>query len=189
MFYKILFSILIILILLIIPLLDNFLYLKDDIPENIDVLFTFSGDPERIRYSNDIFIKYNTDFWLLSFSNEISLNSIFDNNDFSNNISIVDTCKNTYSEIISLNQYLMNKFKSDQQPVRIVLVSSYFHLKRIKLLVNRLIKTQNYYFYYIPVPYDRYQNKFNKNYWFIDKHYRNSIIKETIKYIYYYFIS
>jgi len=84
-------------------------------------------------------------------------------------VVVVDTCKNTKSEVNALAQWVdQNKPVSDSgSTISIGLVSSPYHMRRIKMMINRRFKDKNIKFHYLPVPLKQYKwtSEMVQNWW------------------------
>jgi uncharacterized SAM-binding protein YcdF (DUF218 family) len=170
------------------------LVVSDPLPPSLDVIFTFAGETHRIIYSKELYCRYPNAQWVLSYpTKKITVPLSRDGFDTSR-IIIVDTCKNTNSEALFIIDWAAGKIRdtarySKKQPMRIGLVSTPFHMRRIRMEISRKNKGGTCIFYYLPVPYERYgltRNDYGT--WWKVHQLRNAIVLELKKNIYYFWI-
>ena len=169
------------------------LVVADPLPPSIDAIFTFAGETNRLVYSKELFGKYPGTQWLISYpSKKIAIPLRKDGFDISR-IQIVDSCKNTNSEAMFLVNWAVEKTRqskkfSEQKPLQIGLVSTPFHMRRIRLEIKRKTKDKAIRYYFLPVPYNKCgftQNDYK--YWWKNYVLKPAIILELKKYVYYFF--
>jgi uncharacterized SAM-binding protein YcdF (DUF218 family) len=137
------------------------LVVSDPLPQSIDAVFTFAGDLHRITYSKELFNRYPQARWLISYpSKKIAIPLKRDGFDTSR-IAIVDTCKNTSSEVLFITDWARRLSESDSRfskarPLTVGCVSVPFHMRRIRMEVTRRRTGDACVFYYLPVPVEQY---------------------------------
>lgn len=161
------------------PSIGTWMYVSDDVPDSLDVIFTFSGESMRIDYSEKLKASFPKSQWVISHFYKDKKIKIKDNT----NICLVDTCKNTRSEIFFIRDWLKNYKKNEI--INVAFISSPFHMKRISLL-KRMYLTKwhdkNIRFYYLPVPF--YYYSFAKDKTYFNKFWSSSLLKmELLKMI------
>ncbi|HEX3019821.1 MAG TPA: ElyC/SanA/YdcF family protein [Chitinispirillaceae bacterium] len=165
----------------------RWLVISDPLPENLDLIFTFAGEHERVAYSKELTSKYPRSFWMLSDYKNGYARLLRKSNFNMSIVQIVDTCKNTVSEVNALRTWLKNN-KQFQNNTRlsIGLVSSPYHMRRIKLITKKEFKKSNIDFHFLPVPLDRY-NWTSKmlQYWWNTGAVSRVVISELQKIIYF----
>ena len=149
------------------------LAVADPVPSHLDVIFTFGGENARVAYSRELMDRYPQARWVLSdYFHRYSRILSRDNFDMSR-VAIVDTCRYTLAEVKGLGDWLRRHGRqsapvppvSDDAasparqtilPLRVALVSSPFHMRRIKSITTHAFPNSSYMFYYLPVPLERY---------------------------------
>ena len=132
------------------------LLVRDTIPDQVDVVFTFAGDRHRVFYSRELMLKFSGAHWLLSDYID-GYAKILRKNDFDmSRVTVVDTCENTIAEVQMLFRFLEENIPKLPQKTVVALVSSPYHMRRIQLMVRHQKKLDHVDFKYTPVPLDRY---------------------------------
>ena len=99
-------SLFIVLCLFLLLNMGRWLVISDPVPENLDLIVTFAGEQQRVAYSRELSMKFPKSFWILSdYKNGYSRLLRRSNFDMSR-VHIVDTCKNTVSEIDAVNRWI-----------------------------------------------------------------------------------
>ncbi len=149
--------------------MGRWLVIYDPIPENLDLIVTFAGENERVAYSRELSMQYPQSFWILSdYKNGYS--RLLRKSSFNmSRVHIVDTCQNTVSEIDAVDKWIkgnQQKF-TNKSKISIGLISSPYHMRRIQLIAKKQFKKDDFRFYYLPVPLERYKwtNKMLKYWW------------------------
>lgn len=165
--------------------LGTWLIVSDPLPKKLDVIFTFSGGSNRAPYAKELFIKYPESFWVLSYPNSSFLKKPENKDLDTSRITIVDTCTSTHSELLYLSDWL-NKHASNKDTINIGLVSSPYHMRRIKLNAHKFVHNKNCTFYYLPVPFeqDDFSGKQYQNWW-KNKYLQRVVTLEIKKIVYY----
>lgn len=115
-------------------------------------------------------------------------------------ITILDTCRSSLSEMRGLADWLKKrqqatmidsnpnpakaaKFSSRATPpLRIALVSSPLHMRRIKYITETVFHDPTIRFYYLPVPLERYGwTHHSLTYWWMEKSVRTWVLSEIAK--------
>jgi hypothetical protein len=108
-------------------------------------------------------------------------------------VAVVDTCKNTYSEVNALDQWLLTNAPSlllSDTVISIGLVSGPYHMRRINLMINHKFKTGKVHFYRLPVPLERYKWSASMfQYWWKNRAISRIVISEIQKICYFLLIS
>lgn len=172
--------------------MGNWLVITDPLPEKVDIIFTFAGENVRVAYSKELSSRYPNSFWILSdYKNGYSRLLRKSNYDMSR-VHIIDTCQNTVSEVSSLDNWIKqhaSQLKIDNT-LSIGLVSSPYHMRRIKLMVERQFKEHKINFYFLPVPLQRYKwTEKMFQYWWKTGSISRVVISEFQKIIYFILIS
>jgi len=169
----------------------TWLIVADPLPGKVDVVFTFAGESARVNYSKEVMSRISSAHWVLSdYKNghaRILRNEGFD----MDRVSVIDTCTSTYAEVSALSRWINdNKQKDGNKDLSVALVSSPYHMRRIKFMVGRIFHNSALHFYYIPVPLDRYNwNKKMFGTWWRSKPLRGIVKMEIEKIIYFWFLS
>ncbi|HLV32860.1 MAG TPA: ElyC/SanA/YdcF family protein [Chitinispirillaceae bacterium] len=147
----------------------NWLIVSDSVPQNLNIVFTFAGEGVRVDYSRSLMQKYPEATWVLS-DYENGYARLLRKNKFNmDRVVVIDTCKNTKSEVNALAQWVDQiKPASDSgSTISIGLVSSPYHMRRIKMMINRRFKDKNIKFHYLPVPLKQYKwtSEMVQNWW------------------------
>ncbi len=173
--------------------LAQWLVISDPLPLSIDAIFTFAGETNRLVYSKELYGKYKGAEWLISYpSKKIAIPLRKDGFDTSR-IQIVDSCKNTNSEVLFITSWAVDKINKSnkftrQNPLQVGLVSTPFHMRRIRMQIMRKSKNDLVRYYFLPVPYNKcgFTKEDYKMWW---KNYvlKSAIILELKKVVYYFF--
>jgi hypothetical protein len=139
----------------------SWLTVADTPPRRIDVVCTFGGDHQRVIYSKKLMADHPDAHWFLSDYKNGNGRLLQKNNFDMRRVSIIDTCKSTLSEINAIGSWLAyyrtTRFGHDsKQQLNVALVSSPYHMRRIKIMAQRRIKIENVKLYIMPVPLDNY---------------------------------
>ncbi len=165
------------------------LVVSDAPPASLDAVFTFAGETQRIVYSRELFAKYKSSRWILSYpSKRIAVRLAKEKLDTSR-IVVVDTCKNTSSEALFVTGWAGRECArfTFERPLCVGLVSTPFHMRRIQMEISRKFKQGACRFYYLPVPYERYGvTRETYRSWWLYKPLRQAVLLELQKYVYYF---
>jgi uncharacterized SAM-binding protein YcdF (DUF218 family) len=170
-----------------------FLVVSDPLPPSLDAVFTFAGETHRIIYSKELFKQYPHSQWLISYPTKRISIPLGKKGLDTSRIFIVDTCKNTTSEAWYVADWALRTVNggngySAARPLAIGLVSTPFHMRRIRMEVRRKYKSTACRFFYLPVPYERYGvTRHTYETWWMNKQLRPAVILEFKKFIYYFF--
>jgi hypothetical protein len=152
--------------------LGDWLVISDPLPRRLDYVFTFAGENPRLTYSKELMGRYPDAHWLLSdfhhFYSRILARNGFD----MTRVFTIDTAYRTLGEVHALSDWLRAHpdssrrapIAADTAPGRspsklsIGLVSSPYHMRRIKFMVNDVFRDRrkDVLFYYLPVPFERF---------------------------------
>jgi uncharacterized SAM-binding protein YcdF (DUF218 family) len=169
------------------------LVVSDPPPHSLDAIFTFAGETHRIIYSKELFAAHKQARWLISYPSKRIAKTLGKGGLDTSRITIVDTCKNTSSEACFVTQWAANAALEKQglsgdRPLSVGLVSTPFHMRRIRMEVRRKYKGDGCRFYYLPVPYERYGVTAHVyQTWWLSKPLRQAVLLEFQKYLYYLF--
>jgi len=137
-----------------------YLLVNDPLPGKLDLLFTFAGENARNRYSEELLKQYSDAHWLLSDYKDGYVRILRRDSFDMSRVTIVDTCKNTFSEVLALKTYLENPkdniLRDHQKPLHIGLISGPYHMRRIQLMTKKAITSDSINIYYLPVAFDKY---------------------------------
>jgi uncharacterized SAM-binding protein YcdF (DUF218 family) len=168
-----------------------FLVVCDPVPPSLDAVFTFAGETQRIIYSKQLFRQYPTSQWLISYPTKRISIPLGKRGLDTSRIFIVDTCRNTSSEAWYIADWARrtvagNSGYSAARPLAIGLVSTPFHMRRIRMEVTRKYKGDACRFFYLPVPYEQYGiTRHTYETWWMYKQIRPAVILEFKKFIFY----
>jgi uncharacterized SAM-binding protein YcdF (DUF218 family) len=171
------------------------LVISDPLPQSLDAVFTFAGDVHRINYSKELFKQYPQSKWLISYpSKKIAVPLKRDGFDTSR-IVIVDTCKNTTAEVLFITDWVHHAVAADKRfsrarPLSVGLVSTPYHMRRIRMGVSRRGKNDACAYYYLPVPRELYgltKNDFKT--WWKNDQLKSAVWLEFKKFTYYFWKS
>ncbi|HUI93318.1 MAG TPA: hypothetical protein VLX68_13810 [Chitinivibrionales bacterium] len=169
------------------------LVVSDPLPPSLDAVFTFAGETARIIYSKELFSRYPRSQWLISYPSKKIAGPLGKKGLDTSRIYIVDTCRNTNSEAWYIAGWAKSKIAdggdySAARPLAIGLVSTPFHMRRIRMEITRKYKGDRCRFYYLPVPYDRYGvTRHTYQTWWMYGPLRRAAFLEFQKFIYYFF--
>ena len=178
--------------------LGVWLCVKDPLPENINVIMTFAGNIDRYDFSKEFVQNHRAAKWVLSVErlpvfDTVSMRFITERNleiegfDTSR-VFIIDTCTSTFSELTALKWYLKEYEVSKEKTINVALISSPYHMYRIKKSAKKYIRQNNIKFFAVPVP-DKHGQRvvyYPKEWW---RHEDDAafVVSEIIKIIYYKF--
>lgn len=164
--------------------LGEWLTPADTPPDRLDLIVTFAGDPRRFKYSKCSMERYPDAHWLLS-DYRNGYGRILKKNQYTmERVSIVDTCKNTLSEIQAAAAWIAVQAPghSTRHPLFVGLVSSPYHMRRIDLMANRYLGAPGIRYYLLPVPLKKYKwEKKTFRYWWRNESVASISITELFK--------
>ncbi len=168
------------------------LVVSDPVPQSLDAIFTFAGETHRIIYSKELFAAHKQARWLISYPSKRIAKTLGKGGLDTSRITIVDTCKNTSSEACFVTQWAANAVQEKKglsgRPLSVGLVSTPFHMRRIRMEVERRYKGGACRFHYLPVPYERYGVTVHVyRTWWLNRPLRQAVLLEFQKYLYYLF--
>ncbi|MDG5814124.1 ElyC/SanA/YdcF family protein [Chitinispirillales bacterium ANBcel5] len=170
------------------------LLVSDQVPARLDTVFTFAGEAARVRYSRELVEKNVRAHWLLS-DYEDGYARLLKLDGFTmDRVTAVDTCTNTYSEVRALQSFLNTStwlgIRQPPNPLKVGLVSSPYHMRRIKIMIERTINDDSIEFYYLPVPLERYSLDAEMyREWWRYENVGSTVILELMKIFYFWLIS
>lgn len=167
------------------------LVVSNPLPPSLDAIFTFAGDNHRMNYSKELFAKYPTARWLISYPSKRIAGPLKRDGIDTSRVEIVDTCKNTNAEAWFITGWARHSIANDKRfspdhPLRIGLVSTPFHMKRIRMAVTKRPHDKECVYYYLPVPFEMYgwtRDDFKT--WWKNDQLRAAIWLEFEKFVYY----
>ena len=137
----------------------SWLLISDSVPDKLDLVFTFAGENVRDIYSRELMIQFPDAYWLMS-DYKGGYSRILRRDKFDmKRVSIVDTCTNTLSEVMTLSKWIDKRENSQlkgKDSVYVGLVSGPYHMRRIKMMIEKNLPEQNVRFFFLPVPMERY---------------------------------
>jgi len=154
--------------------LGNWLVAADALPAGLEVVCTFAGESRRVEYSKTLMLRYPGAHWLLSDYKNGHGRLLQKSNFDMQRVTIIDTCKNTIAEIDALQHWLDRTYPATHAAesgketvlIRVGLVSSPYHMRRIKVMAGRRINRPDIRCYLLPVPLEEYQwNRDTFRYW------------------------
>jgi uncharacterized SAM-binding protein YcdF (DUF218 family) len=180
------------------------LVVSDPVPQSLDALFTFGEEDSRVAYSQSLFLKNPQAIWVISSENKKLIRTLGKEGLDTSRIIIVDTCKNTYSEISFLNNWIAGFIKKRAETTndkkvshvsdkidlpKIGLVSNWYHMRRIKLIASRKISKKQCTLLYFSVPLSKNERAGIRNNWWNDKIVSSIVYSEWWKILYYQFMT
>jgi len=172
--------------------LGMWLVVADPVPAQVDLIFTFAGEIERVSYSKALMKKYPDAHWLLSdYKNGYS--RILRQNGFNmKRVSTIDTCSNTLAEVRALYDWINSDNNTiNKDSLSVGLISSAYHMRRINMMIqNKFLGENAVHFHYLPVPFDssRLSKEMFKTWWKSGK-VKPHVISELQKIVFYMIIS
>jgi hypothetical protein len=180
----------------------TWLIVNEPVPAHLDVLFTFGGENARVTYSRGLMERLTGTRWVLSdYFHQYS--RILSREGFAmSRVAIVDTCRYTISEVKGLAGWLNDNKnvlvrstaahdtagppETAVTQIRVGLVSTPFHMRRIKFMVEDVLRDTAFHCYYLPVPVERYgwTNR-DLRLWWRSKAIRTWVVSETGKLLWY----
>jgi|WetSurMetagenome_2_1015567.scaffolds.fasta_scaffold00022_36 uncharacterized SAM-binding protein YcdF (DUF218 family) len=149
--------------------LGLWLVVSDPLPPSIDAYFTFASDNERIIYSKLLYNRYPQAVWVLSYPRQKILKRFWKQGLDTSRVIVVDTCLNTSSEAACIVNWANEALRdtsseparrlrttgsfSPGRGIKIGLVSSPYHMRRIKILVEGKHPDKRTEFFFLPVPF------------------------------------
>lgn len=136
---------------------------SDPLPGSLDLIVTFGGDNQRVVYTKELMTRYPEAHWLLSDYKNGNGRILQKNNYDMRRVTIVDTCKNTLSEInaaagqIAVFTAKRSAGNKAENRLTVGLVSSPYHMRRIDLMARRYLSRLNIRYVLLPVPLKKYQ--------------------------------
>ena len=171
----------------------TWLLISDTIPDRLDMVFTFAGENVRDSYSRELMQRFPEAHWLMSDYKEGYSRILRRESYDMSRVSVVDTCKNTLSEVYTLQSWINKKnyssLKSKDTVMYVGLVSGPYHMRRIKMMVEKNLPNQQVKFFYLPVPMHRYKwtDDMFKKWW--KSPVFDSVSSEITKIVYYFLVS
>jgi len=167
------------------------LFVSDPCPSRLDAICTFAGENVRVEYSKELMARFPLAHWFLSdYKNGHS--RILQKQQFDmSRLTSVDTCKSTISEINTFAARIRqvraeHDRTGDTATLRIGLVSSPYHMRRIKIMSGRRIRMDRIQVYCLPVPFDYYSwNHDSLRYWWRSNAFVHVTTSELFKLAYF----
>lgn len=137
----------------------SWLLISDTVPDRLDLVFTFAGENVRDTYSRELMTQFPNAYWLMS-DYKGGYSRILRRDKFDmTRVSIVDTCTNTLAEVTTLSRWIDKKdnvLLKGEDSIYVGLVSGPYHMRRIKMMVEKNLPEQNVRFFFLPVPMEKY---------------------------------
>jgi uncharacterized SAM-binding protein YcdF (DUF218 family) len=180
------------------------LIVSDPLPRSLDVIFTFGSEPGRINYSKQLLAKYQQSLWIDSYQNKFIKQTFAQQGLDTSRIRIVDTCKNTFSEVACASEWVDNIIKgaialpeqgslkakqfSSSRKLHIGFVSDPYHMRRIQITVKKKLTNPLCEYYLLAVPFDQSgYSRLQYKYWWRNNDLHYAISSELKKIVYYIF--
>jgi uncharacterized SAM-binding protein YcdF (DUF218 family) len=144
---------------------------SERLPDPLNVIFTFGGENDRVNYSKQLLKNHPEALWIVSYPRKNIIVPFSREGLDTSRIFVVDTCKNTFSEvdcvvklandIVRNNAAFLNGKSrpnggfSNRNRLNVALVSSPYHMRRIKILVSRIKKNSSCAFFCCAVPFEQ----------------------------------
>jgi hypothetical protein len=177
----------------------QWLAVNDPLPARLDVLFSFGGENARVAYSRGLMERFPGAQWVIS-DNFLQYSRILSREGFNmSKVTVLDTCRYTLSEVRALAVWLKDNRDSlvsaaavdiADLPVRVGLVSSPCHMRRIRFMVRDVVRDTSFQCYCLPVPLERYGwTSSDLRHWWRTKALRTWVLSETAKILWYWLSS
>lgn len=148
---------------IIINRLGMMLLHQSKLPQKLDVIMSFAGDRStRDKYAKTLIFQHNNAIWILSGRNKNQyMMELQKEGVDTTRILFADSCKNTLEEVLFLKGFV----EKNKKVLKVALVSSPLHMKRIHIFINKLIRRndEKVKYYYLPTPYHTLSNKTDFN--------------------------
>jgi hypothetical protein len=179
--------------------IGKWLAVNDPVPPRLDVLFMFGGENARFSYSRELTERFPNSQWVMS-DNFRQYARVLSRESFDmSRVTVLDTCHYTLSEVTALGGWLRENrdalvraaahdtaVRQGTPQVRVGLVSSPCHMRRIKFMVHDVIRDTAFTCFFLPVPIERYGwTSANVRHWWKTKALRNWVMSETGKLLWY----
>ncbi|MBN1307472.1 MAG: YdcF family protein [Chitinispirillaceae bacterium] len=165
--------------------LGSWLIAGDTPPEHLDVICTFAGENRRVVYSKELALRYRNAHWVLSDYKDGHGRLLQKNNFDMRRVTIIDTCKSTISEMHALGEWLDRYRPRPSGPaarIQVGLVSSPYHMRRIRIMAARRLSRPDVRWYLLPVPLEKYRwNRDTFRYWWRSNAAASITILELLK--------
>lgn len=182
----------------------SWLLVSDPVPERLDIVFTFGGEGARVKYSRELMDRFSGAHWYISDYRQGYTRLLRRDGYNMKRVSHTDTCSSTLSEVTVLDSWIrsgeawrLSVGKSAQDslqfisqsassPLHVGLVSSPYHMRRIKMMVSRTDLHGRVKFHFLPVPMERYdynRQMFRK--WWRHENVKRLVISELQKIVYF----
>lgn len=193
--------------------LGEWLVIEDELPERVDVIFTFGGETVREQYSRELMDTHPGAIWVNStFDAEVRSRQLDPSIDTSR-LVLVDSLEDTWGEVRFIRGWLLDRLAATDPPsdtaqpepgeptpggptsdlappnsLNVALVSGPYHMRRIRTAAVRMISDDRIDLYYTPAPRSRYPFAHDAyRYWWRDKTLSNIVKSECVKTVYYLF--
>lgn len=180
--------------------IGRWLAVSDPLPNRIDVVFMFFGENTRFSYSRGLMERFPEATWVMS-DNFRQYSRVLSREGFDmSRVAVLDTCRYTLSEITALDAWLQDNrealvraaahdtaVKQGTAPqVRVGLVSSPCHMRRIRFMAHDVISDTAFMCYCLPVPLERYGwTSDDLRRWWRTRALRAWVASETVKLLWY----
>lgn len=180
--------------------IGQWLVVSDPVPARLDVLFMFGGENARFSYSRGLMDRSPDTRWVMS-DNFRQYSRVLSREGFDmSRVTALDTCRYTLSEITALAGWLKDnrdaliraaaQDTAAKQAVRVGLVSSPCHMRRIRFMTHEVIRDTAFKCFSLPVPLERYGwTSDDLRHWWRTKALRIWVVSETGKLLWYWLFS
>jgi hypothetical protein len=183
--------------------IGRWLAVSDHLPNRIDVVFMFFGENHRFSYSRGLMERFPGATWVMS-DNFRQYSRVLSREGFDmSRVAVLDTCRYTLSEITALGAWLQDNrealvraaahdtaapwaMPARTPVVRVGLVSSPCHMRRIRFMARDVIRDTAFSCYCLPVPLERYGwTSDDLRRWWRTRALRTWVASETAKLLWY----
>ncbi len=135
---------------------------SEPVDDSVTHIFTFGMAPERYSYSEFLFVEHNYPQWIISDPLAYFGERVIDKGYAAEKIDLYLDGESTLDEVRYLKYYIRENGLTVSHTI--VLVSSEYHLGRIKLLCSRLELDEKVNINYVAIPEEYRDNKQPLNY-------------------------
>jgi uncharacterized SAM-binding protein YcdF (DUF218 family) len=168
----------------------NWLTVSHPLPDDLAFICTFAGDGRRVEYSRELMLQYPQARWLLlDYRN--GHGRLLEKGGFDmSRVHVIDTSKNTIAEILAIRSVINvladSALHTAALPLHIGLVSSPYHMRRIKIMADRHLKQPGIQLHLLPVPLNAHDwTPDTFRYWWRSGRITSITITELSKLLYY----
>ncbi len=164
--------------------MGRWLLAADRQPQRLDMIFVFGGEGIRKEHAYVLLDSFpNAKLVISDYSAEMVDKWLAKRKIDQNSVIVVDSCSSTFAEVSFLAELIGSIHIADNRdPLAIGLVSSPYHMRRIRIIAQNIIKRKHARCFLLPVPFERYNiERGDYDRWWVNHKIKSTVLLEYQK--------